>query len=103
MVKIFGQPGEKLDQAVRLVELLGGKIVVGDVYKGKIRRQAEFGYFVELAPGLDGLVHISTVPRNDQQAFMEKYKNDDNVLVRVLDYDTMNGRIRLKIVESENN
>jgi len=58
LVKIFGQPGEKLDQAVRLVELLGGKIVVGDVYNGKIRRQAEFGYFVELAPGLDGLVHV---------------------------------------------
>jgi polyribonucleotide nucleotidyltransferase len=103
LVKIFGQPGEKLDQAVRLVELLGGKIVVGDVYNGKIRRQAEFGYFVELAPGLDGLVHVSTVSRNDQQAFMEHYKNDDDVLVRVMDYDTMNGRIRLKIVESENN
>lgn len=98
-VKIFGQPGPGLELAASLVKVLGGQIEIGAKYSGIVRRLAEFGIFVEIAPGQDGLVHISTVPRPEQQAFMKKYKDGDNVTVEVLDYDRVSGRIRLKIVD----
>lgn len=99
LVKIFGHPGPLLDKAVSLVKVLAGQIEVGTRYAGIVRRIAEFGIFVELAPGQDGLVHVSTVPRNMQDAFMKKYKEGASVLVDVLDYEKSSGRIRLKIVE----
>lgn len=98
-VKIFGKPGEQLDRAVAIVKIIGGQLAAGDRHPGIVRRAAEFGLFVELAPGVDGLVHVSTVPRNDQQAFLTRFKEGEAVMVDVLDYDKSNGRIRLKIVE----
>lgn len=99
LVKVFGHPGAGLEQAVSLVKVLGGAIDVGARYAGVVKRLAEFGLFVEIAPGQDGLVHISTVPRPQQQAFMQKYKEGDAVTVEVLDYDKVTGRIRLKVIE----
>jgi len=98
-VKIFGKPGELLDRAVAIVKIIGGQIEAGDRYPGIVRRSAEFGLFVELAPGVDGLVHVSTVPRQDQQTLLTRFKEGEAVIVDVLDYDRSNGRIRLKIVE----
>ncbi|HBL98430.1 TPA: polyribonucleotide nucleotidyltransferase [Candidatus Dependentiae bacterium] len=99
LVKIFGQPGPLLDKAVSTVKILSGMLDVGSTYPGIVRRIAEFGIFVELAPGQDGLVHISTVPRSNQAIFMKKYKDGDMVTVEILDCDKVSGRIRLKIVE----
>lgn len=99
LVKIFGQPGPGLDQAISIVKLLGGLLDVGARYAGTVKRIVEFGIFVEVAPGQDGLVHISTVPRHLQAEFMKKYKEGDAVTVEVLDYDKVSGRIRLKIIE----
>ncbi|MBN1549090.1 polyribonucleotide nucleotidyltransferase [Candidatus Babeliales bacterium] len=98
-VKIFGQPGLKLDQAVSWVKILGGIIEVGRHYPGIIKRFADFGIFVELAPGQDGLVHISTIPRHKQQDIFKTLQPEDAVTVEVLDYDEVSGRIRLKLVE----
>jgi polyribonucleotide nucleotidyltransferase len=98
LVKIYGQPGEKLDQAIRTVKSLGGLIERGTRYQGTVKRIAEFGLFVEIVPGLDGLVHISTIPRAEQQQFMQQVKPGDQMTVEVLDYDQSNGRIRLMIV-----
>lgn len=99
LVKIYGQPGEKLDAAIRWVKTLGGLIERGTRYEGTVKRLAEFGLFVEIVPGLDGLVHVSTIPRAEQQTFMDKVKVGDKMTVEVLDYDTTNGRIRLAIVK----
>jgi len=99
LVKIFGHPGPLLDRAVSLVKVLSGQLDIGTRYAGKVKRLADFGLFVELAPGQDGLVHISTVPRSQQDAFMQKHKEGDALQVEVLDYDKASGRIRLKIVE----
>lgn len=101
LVKIFGHPGEGLTKAVAWVKALGGDINAGDRYPGIVRRLAEFGIFVEIVPGLDGLVHISTVPRSEQVHFMKKYKEGDRVTVEVLDYDKSTDRIRLKIVSEK--
>jgi len=97
LVKIFASASANLDLAVRWVKTLAGQIEVGSVFDGIIRRIAEFGLFVELVPGLDGLVHVSNIPRDLQKTFSRHYKVNDQVKVRVLDYDETNGRISLRI------
>ena len=75
------------------------KLKQGARYKGKIKRFAEFGIFVELVPGLDGLVHVSNIPREKQRTFSRDYQLEQTVEVEVLDYDPSTGRIRLRIIE----
>lgn len=99
LVKIFGHPGPLLDKALSLVKMLSGQIDVGSRHAGVIKRIAEFGIFVELAPGQDGLVHISTIPRSQQNVMMQQFKEGDKVTVDVIDYEKASGRIRLKIVD----
>jgi len=101
LVKVFGGPAADLEGAVAWVKTLGGQIDAGMKYTGKIRRIAEFGLFVELVPGLDGLVHVSNIPRQHQKNFATVYKTDDVVNVEVLDYDRVTGRIRLRIIEQK--
>lgn len=101
LVKIFGHPGAGLDKSVHWVKTLAGLIEIGTQYSGTIKRIADFGIFVELVPGVDGLVHVSTVPRAEQQQFMRKYKENDQVKVEVIDYDKSTDRIRLKIVDEK--
>lgn len=98
-VKIFGHPGPKLDQAVAWVKTLGGRIEKGTIYKGPIKKFAEFGIFVEIAPGQDGLVHVSNIPKARQHSFASAMKVGEIVTVEVVDYDETTGRIRLKLNE----
>ena len=71
-------------------ENIGGQIEPGPFIMVKLRRLAEFGLFVELVPGLDGLVHVSNIPRDKQRTFLRDYKVDDMVTVEVLEYDESN-------------
>lgn len=98
LVKIFGGPEAKIDEAVNWVKLLGGLIDNGSIYRGKIRRIADFGIFVELVPGQDGLVHISMIPREKQRNLSQEYPIDSDVMVEVVDYDPVTGRIRLRMI-----
>ena len=84
LVKIYGAPGADIDMAVNWINTLAGKIEKGMIYHGKIRRFAEFGMFVELVPGQDGLVHVSNVPKQYQRNFSTHYKLDDVVTVKLL-------------------
>jgi polyribonucleotide nucleotidyltransferase len=59
----------------------------------------EFGMFVELVPGQDGLLHVSAIPREHQKNFSKVYHVDDIVSVEVTDYDETTGRIRLAFVK----
>jgi polyribonucleotide nucleotidyltransferase len=99
-VKIYGHPDAHIDMAVNWIKLLGGLVERGTIYKGKVKRIADFGIFVELVPGQDGLVHISTIPRAKQAHLAQEYPIDSDVVVEVMDYDPLTGRIRLKIVEN---
>jgi polyribonucleotide nucleotidyltransferase len=99
LVKIFGGPEADLDMAVNWVKTLAGQLEIGARYTGKIRRIAEFGLFVELVPGQDGLVHVSAIPKAHQRNFAQVYKVDDVVTVEVMDYDRATGRIRLRLIE----
>jgi len=98
IVKIFGGPDAKTDVAVKWVKTLAGQMASGDIFDGKVKRTADFGIFVELVPGVQGLVHISNIPRDKQRDFARTYKLDDVVKVEVLDYDDVTGRISLRIM-----
>ncbi len=99
MVKIYGGPESKLDLAIHWVKTLVGQIPVGEIFEGKIKRSADFGLFVELVPGVQGLVHISNIPREKQRNFLQMYNMNDEVRVEVLDYDDETGRISLRLLE----
>jgi polyribonucleotide nucleotidyltransferase len=94
-VNIFGGPEADIDKAVQLVKVVAGQIDIGAVFKGKITRLADFGVFVELVPGQVGLVHISAIPRNKQKDLDREYPLGSELAVKVLDYDSATGRIRL--------
>lgn len=99
LVKIYGAPGADIDMAANWINTLSGKIDKGMRYQGKIRRFADFGIFVELVPGQDGLVHVSNVPKQYQRNFNTHYKLDDMVTVEVVEYDSVTGKIRLRLIE----
>lgn len=99
LVKIFGGLDADIDMAVNWVKTLAGQINSGTIYHGKIKRLADFGLFVELVPGLDGLVHVSNIPRDKQRTFLRDYKVDDMATVEVLEYDESTGRVRLRLIE----
>jgi polyribonucleotide nucleotidyltransferase len=99
LVKIFGGPDADVNLAVKWVKTLAGQIDKGTIFEGKIRRLVEFGLFVELVPGLDGLVHVSTIPRDQQKTYQQSIKVNDIVKVEVLDHDESTGRISLKLLQ----
>jgi len=98
LVKIFGGPEADIDLAVKWIKTLAGQIEKGAIFNGKIRRIVDFGMFVELVPGFDGLVHISNIPRDLQRNFMQTFKLNDDAKVEVLDHDEATGRTSLKLL-----
>lgn len=97
LVKIFGGPEADLERAIHWVKTLGGQIESGAIYEGPIKKIAEFGLFVELVPGIDGLVHVSNISREKQRTFAQDYRVGDVVKVTVLEYDEVSGRVRLRL------
>jgi polyribonucleotide nucleotidyltransferase len=67
---------------------------VGKLYRGKVRKIMDFGAFVEILPGTDGLVHISQLDKNRVNKVTDILQEGDEVLVKVLEVDS-NGRISL--------
>lgn len=100
-INIFGIPGADIDRAVHWVKTLAGQITPGTVYKGIVRKIAEFGLFVEMVPGQDGLVHVSNIPREKQRTFAKDYNVGDEVTVQVVEHDEVTGKTRLKLVEPQ--
>lgn len=98
-VKIFGQPGQGMEVAVAWVKTLAGQIKKGMTFTGTVKRIADFGLFVELVPGKDGLVHVSFIPREKQKALDKFYPAGSSLTVEVVEYDSELDRVRLKIVE----
>ncbi len=100
LVKIYSVQGSDLEGAINWVKVLAGQIEIGSRFDGKIRRIVDFGLFVELVPGQDGLVHVSNIPRDKQKDFQKRYKVDEVVTAEVVDYDPSTGRIRLRLIEN---
>lgn len=98
-VKISAKTDELAERARFWVTTLAGDIKVGTRLTGKIRKFMEFGIFVELVPGKDGLIHISRISKEKQDSLTSNYRVDDEIAIEVASYDPSNGRIGLVAAE----
>jgi polyribonucleotide nucleotidyltransferase len=85
---------ESADAAVEMIKEIVQEAEIGKLYMGKVRKIMDFGAFVEILPGTDGLIHISQLDRGRVEKVTDVLKEGDEVLVKVLDVDD-NGKIRL--------
>jgi polyribonucleotide nucleotidyltransferase len=93
-VKIFTPNGEVAKQLIARVEELTQEAQVGKIYKGLVKTIKDFGAFVEILPGTDGLVHISELAEGRVKNVTDVLKEGDEVKVKVLEIDRR-GKIRL--------
>jgi len=102
MVKIASVEKAAGDEARRRVEMVTADVEVGIIYEGKVAKIMDFGAFVNILPGKDGLVHISQISDERVENVSDKLSEGDVVKVKVLEVDRQ-GRIRLsmKAVSSE--
>ncbi len=97
-VRVFGQDMAARDAAVALIEEITAEAEVGAVYTGTVARIVDFGAFVNILPGKDGLVHISQIANERVENVSDHLKEGQEVRVKVLDVD-QRGRIKLSIKE----
>jgi polyribonucleotide nucleotidyltransferase len=95
-VKIASVSGAAGREAQRRIELITADVEVGRVYEGKVARLMDFGAFVTILPGRDGLVHISQISEERVERVSDKLKEGDVVRVKVLEVDRQ-GRVRLSM------
>jgi len=91
-----------IKQAKKMIESLTKEAKVGDTYKGKVTRTTNFGAFVEILPGKEGLVHISKLSHKHVVKVEDIVKVNDDILVKVIGIDNQ-GRIDLRKVDIEEN
>jgi len=84
------------EEARRRIELITADVEVGMIYEGRVAKLMDFGAFVTILPGKDGLVHISQISDERVQNVSDKLKEGDMVRVKVLEVDKQ-GRIRLSM------
>jgi len=93
-VNIASNDPDKVQNAIRVIESLTQEAQVGKLYKGIVKRIADFGAFVEILPGTDGLIHISQLADQKVNRVTDIVKEGDEVWVKVLEVDRQ-GKIRL--------
>ena len=92
---IFGENLESRDAAVASIEAITAEAEVGQIYTGKVAKIADFGAFVNILPGKDGLVHISQISEERVEKVTDYLSEGQEVKVKVLDVDR--GRIKLSM------
>jgi polyribonucleotide nucleotidyltransferase len=97
-VRIASVDGASGREAKRRIELITADVEVGRVYEGKVARLMDFGAFVTILPGKDGLVHISQISNERVEKVSDKLAEGDIVKVKVLEVDRQ-GRVRLSMKE----
>ncbi|PUB74667.1 MAG: polyribonucleotide nucleotidyltransferase [gamma proteobacterium symbiont of Ctena orbiculata] len=96
VVKIFSVDKSAGEDARKRVELITADVEVGTTYEGKVAKLMDFGAFVTILPGKDGLVHISQISNERVEKVSDKLSEGDVVKVKVLEVDKQ-GRIRLSM------
>jgi polyribonucleotide nucleotidyltransferase len=99
-IRIASVDGASGKEAKRRIELITADVEVGRVYEGKVARLMDFGAFVTILPGKDGLVHISQISNERVEKVSDKLSEGDIVKVKVLEVDRQ-GRVRLSMKEVE--
>jgi polyribonucleotide nucleotidyltransferase len=97
-VRIASVDGASGREAQRRIELITADVEVGRIYEGKVARLMDFGAFVTILPGKDGLVHISQISNERVEKVSDKLAEGDVVKVKVLEVDRQ-GRVRLSMKE----
>jgi len=90
------------EEAIRRIERLTAEVLVGEIYEGTVVKLADFGAFVSILPGKQGLVHISQIAKERVEKVTDKLAEGQVVKVKVLEVDKQ-GRIRLSMKELEMN
>ena len=93
-VFISGINGENARKALQIVDTIANGPEVGAIYRGKVVRIMEFGAFVEIVPGMDGLVHISKLDKQRVEKVEDIVSIGDEIVVKVTEIDRQ-GRINL--------
>lgn len=99
-VRIASVDGSSGREAQKRIELITAEVEVGQIYEGKVVRLMDFGAFVSILPGKDGLVHISQISEERVEKVSDKLAEGDIVRVKVLEVDRQ-GRVRLTMRDVE--
>ena len=97
-VKVFGQNQGSRDAAVEMIMAITAEAEVGAIYTGKVARIVDFGAFITILPGKDGLLHISQIANERVENVSDYLTEGQDVTVKCLDVD-QRGRIKLSIKE----
>ena len=93
-VYVSSLDGDSMNKAVALINRVTAEAEIGKIYKGTVRKIVDFGAFVEILPGTDGLVHISQLGPGRVRRVSDVLREGDEIMVKVLDIDRQ-GKIRL--------
>jgi len=97
-ILIYATDGPKAEQAIAAIQALTKEPEVGDEYTGKVVKTTDFGAFVELKKGTDGLLHVSNVGPGRVAHIEDVISRGDVLDVQVVEVDKARGRIGLKLV-----
>ena len=89
-----------MEKAISMIQAITAEPEIGKIYHGKVRKIVEFGAFVEIMPGTDGLLHISQISSERIRRVEDVLHEGDEINVKVLDVDR-SGKIRLSLREAE--
>jgi polyribonucleotide nucleotidyltransferase len=95
-IKIASVDGKQAEAALARINALTREVQVGEVYEGKVAKLMDFGAFVTILPGKDGLVHISQISDKRVENVADELSEGQTVRVKVLEIDKQ-GRIRLSM------
>jgi polyribonucleotide nucleotidyltransferase len=99
LIHIAAADGEAAQKAIDIINNITAEAEVGKIYLGKVKRIMDFGAFVEIIPGTEGLLHISQLSEKRVAKVTDEVNEGDEVLVKVIEIDKM-GRIRLSRKEA---
>ena len=99
LVSIASADQAAADKAIEYIENLIQEAKIGTIYLGKVKKIVDFGAFVEIFPGTDGLVHISQICDRRIQSVSDEIQEGDEIKVKVIDVDQQ-GKIKLSRKEA---
>jgi polyribonucleotide nucleotidyltransferase len=93
--------GDAMKKAIDRIHSITAEAEIGKIYKGRVRKIMDFGAFVEIFPGTDGLVHISQLANHRVAKVTDVVNEGDEIHVKVLEIDPKSGKIRLSLREAQ--
>jgi polyribonucleotide nucleotidyltransferase len=99
LITIASPDGDSAQKAIDIINSIIEEAELGKIYQGKVKRVVDFGAFVEILPGTEGLVHISQISEKRIAKVTDEIQEGDEVTVKVIEIDKL-GRIRLSRKEA---